>query len=329
MKKEKIGLGFSSSQNTEFCFLGRQYCSQRTVICNFAVSWANLSYQSQKTPSPEAITQHPKSHRPPKVRSHPNERCQNLVTDERDRADITWKLKEKGIIHGQKEEKKYCDIYGKEGTEGSRWPTVMEQLSEIPRALEMSAQLYLSTHSLPVTSLTTQLDTEQMPPWTLSLLNLSLHFTSTTTSWPIMLGMQTLKPHVCNEETTLLRAWKCNQLIQPRGELTEAGEDPYMPSLLATNSASSKIGRTEHFLLFHAHLLRHSYQPTQRKACKAQRGAELPALGTPWRILSRHGLPHPLKPKCAAKTSEGTNTFQDIAGRLCSFHVPRKMSWTP
>lgn len=238
-------------------------------------------------------------------------------------------LKEKGIIHGQKEEKKYCDIYGKEGTEGSRWPTVMEQLSEIPRALEMSAQLYLSTHSLPVTSLTTQLDTEQMPPWTLSLLNLSLHFTSTTTSWPIMLGMQTLKPHVCNEETTLLRAWKCNQLIQPRGELTEAGEDPYMPSLLATNSASSKIGRTEHFLLFHAHLLRHSYQPTQRKACKAQRGAELPALGTPWRILSRHGLPHPLKPKCAAKTSEGTNTFQDIAGRLCSFHVPRKMSWTP
>lgn len=90
----------------------------------------------------------------------------------------------------------------------------MEQLSEIPRALEMSAQLYMSTPSLPVTSLTTQLDTEQMSPWTLPLLNLSLHFTSTTMPWPVMLGMQTRKPHVCNEETSLQRPWKNNQLIQ-------------------------------------------------------------------------------------------------------------------
>lgn len=110
MKKEKKGWGFPSSQNTELCFLGRQYCFQSTVICNFAVSWASLSYQSQKTPSPEVSTRQPKSHRPPKVRSEPNERCQNIISDEWDRADIPWKLKGKGIIPGQKEEK-YCDIW--------------------------------------------------------------------------------------------------------------------------------------------------------------------------------------------------------------------------
>lgn len=140
-------------------------------------------------------------------------------------------------------------------------------------------------------------------------------FTSTTMSWPVTLGMQTLKPHVCNEETSFWRAWKSNQLIQPR-ELTEAGEGHYIPTLLVTDSVSSKIGRTEHFLLFHTHLLTHGYQPTLRKGCKAQRGAELPALGTPWTVLSRHGLPHPLKPKCAAKTGEGTNTFQDIISTM-------------
>lgn len=79
-----------------------------------------------------------------------------------------------------------------------------------------------------------------------------------------------------------------------------------MPSLLATNSVSSKTGRTEHFFPFHTHLLQHGHQPKPRKVCK--RGPELPALGRPWRALSRRGLPHP---KCAAKTSEGTNTFQD------------------
>lgn len=163
--------------------------------------------------------------------------------------------------------KRYCDVYEKAGTEGSKWPTTLEQLSEIPRALEMSAQLCTSTHSLPVTSLTTQLDTEQMPPWTLSLLNLSLHFTSTAMSWPVMLRKQTLKAHVCKKEMSLWRAWKSKQLIQPR-ELTEAGEGHFIPSLLATNSVSSKIGRTEHFFLFHAHLLRHGYQPTPRKAAK-------------------------------------------------------------
>lgn len=114
---------------------------------------------------------------------------------------------------------------------------------------------------------------------------------------------------------------KSLELIQPRGELTEAEEHAIfkinkIKALLATNSVSSRIGKTEHFLLFHTHLPRYGYQPTARKMCKAQRGAELPALGIPWRVLSWHGLPHPLKPKCAAKTGEGTNTFQDIISTM-------------
>lgn len=172
-------------------------------------------------------------------------------------------LKERELFMAKR--KRSTVIYGKEGTEGRRWPIMMEQLPETPRALEMSAQLYTSTHSLPVTSLTTQLDTEQMSPWTLPLLHLSLHFTSTTVSQPVMQGMQSLKPHVCNEEMSLWRAWKSSQLIQPRGEPTEAGEGHYVPSLLATSSVSSRIGGTEHFLLFYTHfllfhLLRHGYQ---------------------------------------------------------------------
>lgn len=87
-----------------------------------------------------------------------------------------------------------------------------------------------------------------------------------------------------------------------------------MSSLLVI--LSSRTGRTEHFLLFHTHLLTHGYQPTPRKVCKAQRGAELPALGTPWGVLSRHGWPHLLKPKCAAETGEGKNTFQDIISTM-------------
>lgn len=87
-----------------------------------------------------------------------------------------------------------------------------------------------------------------------------------------------------------------------------------MSSLLVI--LSSRTGRTEHFLLFHTHLLTHGYQPTPRKVCKAQRGAELPALGTPWGGLSRHSWPHLLKPKCAAETGEGTNTFQDIISTM-------------
>lgn len=187
----------------------------------------------------------------------------------------------------------------------------MKQLSEIPRALGMSAQLYTSTYSLPVTSLTTQLDTEQMSPWTLPLSNLSLHFTSATMSWPVMLRMQTLKAQVCNEETSLWRAWKSNQLIQPRGELTEAGEAHYMLSLLATNLISSKIGRTEHFFVFHTHFLTHGYQPTLMQSSE---GSKTPCT---WYTLESSveawfGHIH----WSQNVQLKGTNTFQDIISTM-------------
>lgn len=45
--------------------------------------------------------------------------------------------------------------------------------------------------------------------------------------------MQTLKPHVRNAEMTLLRAWKSNWLIHPRGQLTEAGEDQLYATIIS------------------------------------------------------------------------------------------------
>lgn len=228
MRKGKKCLGFPSSQNKTLRSLARQCCFQRTVICNFAASWVNHSRWSQETlrlqksaheASLRGTGQQKQSRLQMTDAKNGRQMNETQQTSPKDLNTIELfmaKRKQRGsVMYVRKKGKK-------EPREGDDW---LLSEAKVPRASEMSAQKYTSTDSLLATSLTTPLKIQPTPSWTLPLLNLSFHFTSTTTSWSIIPVMQTLKPHVCNTETTLWRAWKRNWLIHPRGRLMEAGVD--------------------------------------------------------------------------------------------------------